>query len=286
MKTTELKEKLTNRIIEKMEQGIIPWSKEWGGVINGAYSRTTKKPYSLINQMLLGEEGEYLTFNEIKKLGGNVKKGAKAREVVFYKPYLIAEEKTNEVTGEVEKTEKLIPLLKSYYVFHINDTTGIEPLSFKKNDFNPIEEAEKISSNYLSRENIKLNLLVQNNAYYSPRNDEITLPIKEQFKSSEAYYSTLFHEMTHSTGHESRLNRFENKISFFGSEDYSKEELVAELGSSLAMAYLGIETKRTFNNSVAYLQSWIRALKNDVNLIFTASAKAEKAFNYILGAEA
>ena len=118
--------------------------------------------------------------------------------------------------------------------------------------------------------------------------DMIQLPLFEQFKDSNEYYSTAFHESVHSTMKESRCNRAEerkNKLVAFGSEEYSKEELVAELGSASLMNIIGIETKKSFKNSTAYFQSWIRVLKNDVKFIVSASSKAEKAVNYILNTE-
>jgi antirestriction protein ArdC len=277
----ELKKNLTNKIINKLEQGIIPWRREWHGLLSGAYSRTTKRPYSFINQMLLSRKGEYLTFAEVKKLGGYVKKGAKAEQVVFYRPYNIKE--IDDLTGE--EVIKTIPLLKYYNVFHISDCVGIKPLDIKsklKNDFDPVEEAENIIKSYVTKENITLLHKGQNRAYYKPTTDTVVLPLKEQFTSEGAYYSTAFHELMHSTGHKKRLNRLTD-LAMFGSETYSKEELVAEVGAGLMMSYLGIETDKTFNNTVAYIQSWIKALKNDTSMIFYAAAKAEKAFNLILG---
>ncbi len=109
------------------------------------------------------------------------------------------------------------------------------------------------------------------------------MPKLEQFTSSNEYYSTLFHEMTHSTGHCSRLNCELEKIAGFGSEEYSKEELIAEIGSAYLCEVAKIATKKTINNSVAYLQSWIKVLKNDKRLIISASGQAEKAVNFILG---
>ena len=133
---------------------------------------------------------------------------------------------------------------------------------------------------YLEREGIKFNLEDGDRAFYRPSTDSITLPKKGQFKDAEEYYSTLYHEMTHSTGHEKRLNR--DLKNFFGDEGYSKEELVAEIGSSILCNLLGIETGSTFKNTVAYIQSWIRALKNDKRMIVSASSRAEKAVAYIM----
>ena len=275
---------VTERIIEDLEKGLIPWEKPWAGVKSGAFNRISKKPYSLINQMLLGKAGEWATFKQWSDLGGKIRKGEKARAVVFWKVY----QKEIE-TDDGEKKIVGWPILKYYNVFHIDQVDGVEPLpaeELPKTD--PIEAAENVIAEYLSRENLKMERCRSDKAYYSPMLDYIKVPLVEQFENAAECYSTYFHEITHSTGHYSRLNRFpkEQKIAAFGSEDYSKEELIAELGAASLCNYLGIETKSSFRNSTAYIQSWIRALKNDKTLIVSASSKAEKAVNYILNINA
>lgn len=272
---------VTERIIEQLEQGIIPWEKPWTGTA-GAWSRSTGKPYSLINQFLLGEAGEYATFKQIQEAGGKVKKGEKAHYVVFWKMVKVEEEKDG------EKVEKLVPVLRYYTVFNINQCEGIEPKYSKEEvalDFVPIEQAEKVLTEYIERESIALEHIKGDRAYYSPSLDKICLPLHEQFISIEEYYGVAFHEAAHSTGHKDRLNRI-TKAAAFGNEDYSKEELVAELTSSALLHSLGIETASTFRNNAAYIQSWIKALKNDTRMIVSASSKADKAFNMIMGIEA
>jgi antirestriction protein ArdC len=117
--------------------------------------------------------------------------------------------------------------------------------------------------------------------------DFIQVPCREQYKDIMEFYSTLFHEMIHSTGHRDRLGRLDCsvKVAGFGSEEYSKEELIAEIGSAFLMNHIGIETIKTFNNSAAYIKSWLRVLKDDNRFIVSASGKAEKAMKYILGVE-
>lgn len=274
-------EMVTERIIQQLDQGIIPWDRPWTGTA-GAWSRGTGKPYSLINQMLLGGEGEYATFKQIQADGGKVKKGEHGKQVVFWKML----KTTVEVDGE--KEDKLVPVLRFYTVFNIDQCEGIEQKYNKEDvalDFIPVEQADKILNDYITRESINLNHSKSNEAYYSPLSDSIHLPLQEQFKSIEAYYETAFHEAAHSTGHESRLNRISRPASF-GSEEYSKEELVAELTASALLHSLGIETDKTLRNNAAYIQSWIKALKNDVKMIVTASSRADKAYNMIMGVEA
>ncbi len=277
---------VTDRILSEMENGNIPWHKPWictGGSNNGAYNYISKKSYSLLNQLMLKHADGYLTFKQVQQLGGKVKKGAKSEIVVFWKMLNVEEE-----NADGEKENKLIPLLKYYNVFWIGDTTlQKEDVTPELNDIKPIEKAEKIIDEYINREGITFsNQFLTDNAYYSPSNDYVNVPSIEQYENVEEYYSTTFHELTHSTGHEKRLARFSSgKVSRFGSEDYSKEELVAELGASALVNHCGIETEKSFRNNVAYIQSWIKALREDKRLIVSASSKAEKAVNYILTGE-
>lgn len=275
-------EMVTNRIIEQFENNIIPWEKPWSGTIDGAFNRVSKKPYSILNQMLLKYDGEYASFKQWKDLGGHIRKGEKSEIVVFWKMYPI-KEKQDDGT-EIIKT---IPLLKYINVFHISQVDGVEPLKQKvTHDIEPIDKAEKILNDYWNRENITIEHVKGDKAFYSPMFDKIQLPLFEQFKQSEEYYSTAFHESIHSTMKTSRCNRQEDrkgKVVSFGSEEYSKEELVAEVGSAQLMNIVGIETTKSFRNSTAYIQSWLKVLRNDNKFIVSASSKAEKAVNYILG---
>lgn len=269
MSNASIYEMVTNRIIEKLEQGIIPWRKPW--VNGGAVNWKTQKAYRGINTMLL-DEGEYATFNQIKEAGGKVKKGAKSSFIVFWK-WLEKED-----NGEIEK----IPFLKYYRVFEIN--TQVEGLQSKRAaktfDHDPIEAAEKVYKGYINGPRFTFE---QKGAWYKPSLDLINVnPIKD-FTKAEEFYSTLFHEMIHSTGHTSRLNRdgITGTVKF-GSQDYSKEELVAEFGASMLCGVAGIEN-RTIENSTAYIQSWLKQLKNDKTLLVKASSQAQKAADYILG---
>ena len=278
-------EMVTNRIIEQLENGVIPWEKPWTGVRSGAFNRVSKKSYSLLNQMLLKYEGEYATFKQWTELGGKIRKGEKSEIIVFWKILPV-----EEVQEDGTKIIKHIPLLKYINVFHISQVEGVEPLQKEElNDIEPIEKAENILIDYWTREHITVEHVKGDKAFYSPMRDMIQLPLFEQFKDANEYYSTAFHESVHSTMKESRCNRAEerkDKLVAFGSEDYSKEELVAELGSASLMNIIGIETRKSFRNSSAYIQSWLNVLRNDVRFIVSASSKAEKAVNYILNIEA
>ena len=148
-----------------------------------------------------------------------------------------------------------------------------------------MEQAEEIIKGYLGREDkLKFtNDAPSNRAFYSPSADAVVVPMISQYEDVEEYYSTTFHELVHSTMHESRCDRKEeNRLASFGSADYSREELVAELGSAMLCNVAGLDSEKAFKNSVAYIQSWLRALKNDNKMIVWASSRAEKASKYIL----
>lgn len=272
---------VTDRIIAELKKGNIPWKKPWTGIRSGAYSRSTGKPYSILNQMLLMKPGEYLTYRQAQAAGGTIKKGEKSQIVVFWKPLEVTKE-----NDDGSSTKEMIPILKYYNVFHIDQCEGVKP-RFAQEDFrpvNPITEAEAVLSGYSERSGCSIRNERQDRAFYRPSTDCIVLPMWEQFPQIAEYYSTAFHEATHSTGHTSRLNRL-NTSAFFGSEDYSKEELIAEMGSAILMNELGIETPDTFRNSAAYIQGWLKALEDDSRLIVSAAGKAEKAVRLILNLE-
>lgn len=258
-------EMVTERIIEELEKGSIPWEKPWSGRRSGAYNFVTKRSYSLMNQMMLKHRGAYGTFKQWTEKGGKIRKGEKSEIVVFWKFQIVEEE--NEKTGE--KEEKKIPMLRYYNVFHISQVDGVE-LKEELPEVEPIESAEKIKRDYVEREHIKILEYATNEAFYSPSGDFIQVPERGQYKDVNGFYATLYHEMIHSTGHKSRLNRLE-KDAHFGNEVYSKEELVAELGSASLMNLLGLENKKTFRNSAAYIQSWIKVFKNDPRFIVSAA---------------
>ncbi|WP_150467589.1 ArdC family protein [Francisella sp. SYW-9] len=275
-----LAEELTNQIITQLESGIVPWQKEWVGT--PAYNYITGKTYSTLNQMFL-KGGAYLTFKQVSQLGGKVKSKAKSSMVAFFSFYDKKETVTNLKTNEDEEITITKACLKYYRVFHQSD---IENIEFEDKDISlfdnsKIEDAETLVNNYFNNTSCTLDICFgSDKAFYSPSHDEVVIPDISQFKSSESYYATLFHEMTHSTGHISRLNR--NMASKFGSKSYAKEELVAEIGSAMLNSMVGISSQKLFDNSVAYIDGWIKSLKNDHNLIVHASARAEKAVNLIL----
>ena len=279
--STAVYEIITERIIAELEKGNIPWEKPWTGIRTGAYSRSTGRPYSILNQLILTKPGEYLTFKPITEAGGIIRKGEKSQIVVFWKMMRVTEKNKDD-----KPVDKIIPLLRYYHVFHIDQCENVKP-RFTQEELlpaNPIAEADSILTDYSRSSGCTIINEKQDRAFYRPSTDTIHLPLREQFSRIEEYYSTAFHEAIHSTGHKTRLDRL-SKTAHFGNEDYSKEELVAEIGAAITMNELGIETQGSFRNSTAYVQSWLRALKNDHRLIVTAAGNAEKAVRLLLNLE-
>ncbi len=269
---------ITDRIIEALEQGTIPWHKPWIGGNSGCISYSTGKPYSLLNHILLGgHSGEYITFKQATLAGGHIRKGEKSKMVVFWKPY----EKVDEETGEITKHF----YLRYYNVFHLDQVEGISPrwaVSVRHaKDLEPDAVADAIIQGYQDRAGITLRITESDRAYYQPSTDTVVVPRLSQYQCQEEYYSTLFHELTHSTGHHSRLDRISDVVAF-GSHEYSKEELCAELGAAFLVNHCGLESESSFRNSAGYIQGWLKALKNDKHLIVSAAGAAERAVNLIL----
>lgn len=280
MQNLDINRMITEKLIEQLRNGVVPWRKPWVGTWNGAYSRVMKRPYSLSNQLLLNEPGEYLTYTQISNLGGNVKKGERASKVVFWKPITIK-------TDNEDEEEKIIPYLRYYHVFHINQTEGITPLSIEEQlEFlKPCEDAEKVINKYIDASGVNFDARISNRACYNQNTDKITVPAIEQYTDIADYYSTVFHEMVHSTGHKDRLNRLVKGALLNDRDRYAKEELVAEIGAAALCHNCNVETPDAFENSAAYIKSWLEALENDERLVFKASSKAEKAVDYILNIE-
>ena len=275
--TKDIYQIVTNHIIEKLENKIVPWQKPWteAGLPRNLVSN---KPYKGINVWLLNSlnysQNYFLTFNQIKELGGSVKKGEKSQMVVFWK-WL---EKEDEKTKEIKKT----PLLKYYTVFNIDQCTGIpkDKLPVKEvKENNPIESCEKVVNEMPKKPIIKYE---EQRAFYHSGQDYVNMPKPETFVSSARYYGTLFHELVHATGHSERLNRKE-LLEQKGPQtrDYAIEELTAEMGASYLKSYTGIP-HQNFEDNIAYMQHWLEKLKKDKKFIVHANGQAQKAVDYIL----
>ncbi len=291
---TGIYQELTDRIIQKLEAGVKPWQPNWSryGLARNA---PTNHIYTGINAFILNLFCEhlipyYMSFKQAKAMGGKIRKGAKAERVYFYTSYhkdengkRINEEQAKALNGMGEETQK-IQFLKFYYVFNIEDVEGVEidlpEVTLTQHE--QIAACEAIINSYPNAP--KYVFEDADRAYYAPESDQLNMPKLEQFDSPEAYYLTYFHELTHSTGHQSRLNREGIvKPAKFKSDRYSREELVAEMGAAFLAGYTGIDEENEIENSAAYLQGWLKVLKADKKLIFKASADAQKAVNYILG---
>lgn len=283
-------EKVTNEMIKMLEQGIIPWHRPWK--IGSTYNIVSYKNYSLLNTMLLDKPGAYATFKQWGELGGKIKKGEKSKMIIFWKLLKAKDNKEDEegnqdTENENHKKEKFVPFLRYINVFHISQVEGLDEKIINKAkakemellDFHSNTEVEEVMNLYYDKYNIKL-IHSGTEAYYNSALDKINLPKKETFISEQEYYSTLFHETVHSTGHASRLAR--NIRNKFGSDEYAAEELVAEIGSASLMKIFDIETKDTFKNSAAYIQSWVERFKEDKKMIVFSACKSEKAVNLIL----
>lgn len=277
---------ITDKVIELLEQGTSPWKKPWNGrdMMPGNYK--SKKNYRGINLLYLSmlpfESPFYMTYKQIEELGGNVKKGEKGIPVVFWKFFGTKSEDPD--TG-AEIFEKKGAMVRYYTIFNTDQCEGLDIVIPKAEDektleFNPIKECESIIESFKNKPVIEHKGI---RACYSPLQDVVTMPENERFHSCEKYYSTLFHELVHGTGHYSRLNRegFMSGASF-GSNKYSKEELIAEMGAAFLCAHAGIENE-TIDNSAAYLKGWIKVLKEDNKILLSAAQQAQKAFDHILG---
>jgi len=278
---------VTDRIIEALESGTVPWHKPWKTLAGvGPTSLQTGKPYRGINVWLLsltahaaGYSSPYwVTFKQAKERGGSVRKGEKGTQIVLWKPV----RKTEQDEGG-EDVERRYLILRYFTVFNVEQCDDVECPEVPElpADHDPIASCESIVSGWTGRPEVKHG---GNRAYYSPALDYIQMPLSGQFTEPEGYYATLFHEMAHATGHESRLAR-KSLIhpAPFGSEDYSREELVAELAASYLCGEAGIPVN--VEQSAAYIASWLKVLENDRKMLVSAAAQAQKASDLVLGIE-
>lgn len=320
MNNKEIAQKVVDRMLETIKtEGVLPWTKPWNTgresvkVVDGyteisipvTHWSRSGKAYQGINPMLLdffGKRGEMITFNQCKAESGRIKKGAKAATIIYWN---MIKKETGELDEDGNPIIKMIPTLKTYSVFSVkDDCEGLEEkhspepqvIRIPRWHYEPVEGAEdaeldagaeSVIAGYLTRcQTLKLDRDgISNRAYYSPALDQVVLPNVTQFKDLAEYYSTAFHELGHSTGHASRLNRFSGSdaIAAFGDESYSKEELVAEITAASILSSLGMESGNSFRNSAAYVQHWSEHIKNDPMMFITAANRADKAINLILG---
>lgn len=270
---------ITERIIEQLEKGTVPWQKPWtdAGLPRNLFS---KKYYRGINLLLLSvlgyEQNLFVTFKQLKEIGGKVKQGEKGCPVVYWN----VKDKAEEDETATEPKQKKLSILRYYTIFNVsqceNIPDGYVPTITKV--IGSIQSCEDIVAKMPQRPDIRHK---EQKAYYNPLLDFINMPKKNSFGTAEGYYCTLFHEMIHSTGHRSRLNRRDLiEMAEFGSEPYSHEELVAEIGACYLQSHAGVTSG--FEQSAGYIAGWLAKLKNDKRIIYTAATQAQAATDFIL----
>jgi antirestriction protein ArdC len=268
---------ITDRIIALLEAGTVPWKKPWKSTDNIPQNLLTRRPYRGVNAFLLNcapyQSPYWLTWKQIQSMGGKVRKGERSFPVVFWK--ILVDE------GDGER--KRIPFLRYYHVWNCLQCEGIQTPSIptRATQFTPIERCEAVVDQMPARPVICHG---GNVASYSLVQDRVSMPERAAFDSPESYYSTLFHELTHATGHVTRLNRKELNAGSFGSDPYSREELVAEMGCAFLAGHCEI-AHRTIDQSASYLSHWLSRLRDDRRLVTTAAALAQKAADFILHRE-
>ncbi|MBS1631490.1 MAG: DUF1738 domain-containing protein [Bacteroidetes bacterium] len=272
---------INEKIIEQLEKGTVPWRIPWT-TAGLPKNLITDRPYRGINLMLLAstgyEQNYFLTYKQLTDIGGKVKRDEKGHMVAFWN-FPEKDENTDAVEETSESKKKAT--LRYYTVFNIAQCENIPkdrlPAS-EGRECSPISECESIVENMPKCPIIKHK---EKAAYYNPLQDFINVPQQKSFIRDEAYYSTLFHELVHSTGHHSRLARKDLiEMAEFGSDAYSHEELVAEIGTCYLLSLTGIESE--FEQNAAYIKGWLWKLKNDKRFIFSASAQSQRAIEFIM----
>jgi antirestriction protein ArdC len=284
--TFDLYSEITRKITDMLDKGIVPWRSPILGRAKGGMPRNmnTGKPYRGVNVFLLaftayaaGYESSYwITYNQARGRGGHVKKGEKSSMVVFWKPI--------EITDEQTKETKKAFVLRYYSVFNLDQCEGIDKPdvpTFTPSEFKPVEAAERIVKGYTDGPVIDHG---GSQAFYRPSIDTVKIPEPTRFNSTDEYFSTLFHELSHSTGHTKRLNRkLDSDPKPFGSPDYAQEELVAEMSAAFLCGEAGIQPA-VIENQAAYISGWLGKLKADKKLVIHAAGAAAKSADWILGA--
>ncbi|WP_422033525.1 ArdC family protein [Roseovarius sp.] len=279
--TFDIQQHVTDSIIEAMEAGTPPWRQPWTGSKAGAAFplRANGEAYRGINTLMLwliaGKEGYgspfWFTFKQAKDAGGMVRRGEKSASVVFYNTI----EREDDVTGEEVK----IPYMRGYRVFNADQIDGLpdeyyRPAAVEARDLGT--EANPELDAYFAATGAQIETTEKPEAYYHPARDVIHMPPVRTFHNAGGYYATMAHETVHWTGHQSRLDRLTKGRD---REAYAKEELVAEIGACMMCLSLGLPPD--FGQSGAYIEGWLKALKDDKRFIFSAASAAQKAMDYI-----
>ena len=263
---------VTDQIVASLEAGTRPWTKSWAGGISGLPLRHNGKPYSGVNILILGLSGfsnpYWMTFKQAQEYGAT-RVHRPATKIVFFKPLKIED--------KVTKEEKNIPLLRTYNVFNAEQIEGLPERFYPGEEVRNQGERIEAAEAFFAAQNANL-VHEGGQAYYRPSLDQIVMPAFEKFDDPEAYYGTLSHEFVHWTGAKRRLDR--DLKTGYGSKDYAREELVAELGSAFVMHTLGLSAEPREDHA-EYLAEWLKVLKEDKRAIFRASAAAQKAADFL-----
>ncbi len=275
MSPVDIYEEITARLIQALEAGTIPWRQPWSSL--GGPRNLNGRPYRGINTFLLELSGHgdprWGTYRMVQEQGGNVRKGERGTRVILWKPV-----PRNSEDGAQDSTPGYL-LLRTFTVFNAEQCDGLPALDVPElAEHERIANAEAIVENYPRRPFLSWG---GDRAYYRPATDSVRVPELGLFDSADSYYSTLFHELIHSTGHESRLKRIEPAL--FGTDPYAREELVAEMGAAMLCGISGLQPR--IEESASYISSWLTRLANDRTLVITAAAQAQKAADLILGRE-
>lgn len=285
----DIYERITNRIVADLEQGVRSWVKPWNAEhMAGRITRPLRwngTPYSGINIIMLWAESVakgysaplWMTYRQAQELGGQVRKGEQGSLVVYASRFIKTE--TNADTGD--ETEREIPFLKGYTVFNTEQIDGL-PAHYCARVEPVLDNVQRSAQADAFFANTGASVRHGGNrAVYTVQLDYVQMPPFESFRNNESYYATLGHEVTHWTRHPSRLDRdFGRKR--FGDEGYAMEELVAELGAAFLCADLGLAPEPREDHA-AYISSWLKVLKNDKRAIFTAASHAQRAVDYLNG---
>jgi len=273
---------VTDRIVSLLESGTVPWRKPWAGPANEPKNLQSGKAYRGINVFLLSAVGfgspYWVTFKQAKGRGGHVRKGERGSLVVFYKDW---------DTGKRDDDGRpvVLPVLRYYRVWNAEQCDGVEypRIDVPTLDFQPIDRCERVVADMPRAPEIRQG---EARAWYQPSADVVNIPRPELFTSVEEYYSTLFHELTHATGHKSRLDRpGVAQVQPYGSAVYSREELIAECGAAFLCGHCSIEAA-TLDNSAAYIAGWLAKLRSDRKLVVQAASQSQRAADYILAKSA
>lgn len=287
----DIYQQVTDYVIAELEKGNIIWQKKWSsyGLPKNVISGHRYRGWNLFWLNFLTHHKGYttpyfLTFKQAQEAGGHIKKGEKGMPIIYW---AAIEDKTMPIVltdseGRIDEVHPKFRVPKQFIVFNTDQTEGIDFPQVQQPQLSEeqrIAVCETVIAGMPQRPEIRHR---GSEAYYSPSSDTVTMPLFGMFHTEEAYYSTLFHELAHSTGHSKRLNRKEVvEATHFGSETYSKEELTAELTAAFLCATCGIE-QQTILNSIAYIQGWLKALQNDKTLILKAASHAQAAADFIL----